>query len=114
MKLTLNIDPDLAALWQPVIEHQCNLTLAPMVASVTNPKLSFSSIRVGGERLFQCRFSASLLNGTPLSLANEHADGRIAISGVFLRARRDVARHRRNMREPATLFSRRAVPEPPQ
>ena len=113
MKLTLNIESELAALWEPVIEHQCNLTLAPMVASVSNPKVNFKAVTVNGERLYRCGFSASLVNGTKINLASEQADGRAAIGSVFLRARRDVARRRRALSAPYD-FSRRVAPSPPR
>lgn len=111
MKLSLNIEPELAALWQPVIEHQCNLTLAPMVASVSNPKVNFTAVEANGERLYRCAFSANLMNGTKLKLVSEHADGRTAIGSVFLRARRDVARRRRAL--DGSYDFRRAAPSPP-
>ena len=111
MKLILNIEPDLAALWQPVIEHQCNLTLAPMVASLSNPKVSFTAVTVNGQRLYRCELSANLINGPKINLTSEQADGRAAIGSVFLRARRDVARRRRAL-SASYDFNRRAAPAP--
>ena len=111
MKLNLSIAPDLAQPWQPVIEHQFNLTLSPLAASLLSPKVSFRAIEARGGLEYRCELTAKLSNGTPIELASQHPDGSTAIATVFLRARRDVARRRRSLRHPAGI-SRRGAPAP--
>ena len=111
MKFTLSIEPDLAEQWRPEIEHHFNLTLSPLVASVINPKIAFSEVEESGGRQYRCELSAKLSNGFPLELASQHRDGKTAIGGVFLRARRDVTRRRRSLSD-RTQLNRRAAPAP--
>ena len=109
MKLNLSIAPDLAETWRPLIEHQFNLTLSPLVASLLSPKITFTAFEERGSLQYRCELTAKLINGTPLELSSQHPDGRTAIGSVFLRARRDVTRRRRTLSRPAKV-SRRAAP----
>ncbi len=111
MKLNLSIAPELAEVWQPVIEHHFNLTLSPLVASVMNPKVTFSAIEERGSLQYRCELAAKLANGEQLDLSSQHADGTTAIVSVLLRARRDVTRRRRSLSGPVQI-SRRAAPAP--
>ena len=111
MKLNLSIAPDLAESWRPVIEHHFNLTLSPLMASVSSPKVNFHAVEERGSLQFRCELTAKLSNGAPIALSSQHPDGRTAIGSVFLRARRDVTRRRRTLKGP-TPISRRDAPAP--
>jgi hypothetical protein len=112
MKLNLSIASDLEKNWRPLIEHQFNLTLAPLAASLLNPKITFTEFEERGTRQYRCELTAKLMNGMPLGLSSQHPDGRTAVGSVFLRARRDVTRRRRSLSWPAKV-SRRAAPAQP-
>jgi len=113
MKFNLYINDELAETWRPTIEHQFNLTLSPLVATLLTPKITFETIEDRHGLAFRCTLKARLANGSHIDLSSRHPDGRTAICSVFLRTRRDVARRRRSLSGPMPI-SRRAAPSPLQ
>ena len=95
MQPNLSISQNLETTWQPVIEHQFNLTLAPLVSSISNPRVAFSEVEGHNGKQFVCELTGRFASGDPMRISTQHADGRTAICGAFLRARRDVIRLRR-------------------
>lgn len=111
MKFNLSIAEELDDAWRPIIEHQFNLTLSPLAASLIGPKVTFEAIEERHGLEYRCALKARLSNGTALELSSRHPEGRTAICSVFMRARRDVTRRRRSRSGPVQI-SRRAAPSP--
>ncbi len=111
MNFNLAIPSELVDDWKPVIEHQFNLTLSPLVSVLGAPRVDFRLIEEKEGPQYRCMLRARLRNGTPVELTGQHPDGRTAISGVFHRARRQVARRRRELGGPDRI-SRRDAPAP--
>ena len=112
MNFNLTIPTELVEDWKPVIEHQFNLTLSPLVAaSLGTPRVDFQLVEEKEGPHYRCVLRARLRNGTPVDLSGQHPDGRTAISSVFHRARRQVTRRRRSLNSPAGI-RRRDAPAP--
>ena len=111
MNFNLAIPTELVEDWKPVIEHQFNLTLSPLVASLGTPRVDFQLIEEKEGPQYRCVLRARLRNGTPIELTGQHPDGRTAVSSVFHRARRQVTRRRRSLNRQIGI-SRRDAPAP--
>ena len=109
MKLKHSIAPELASRWLPVIERQFDLTLAPLEISLKQVSVGFSVVGENGSTTYRCEVSGTTAAGGEFNLSNQHRDGRVAITDVFSRARREVARSRQR---PFTPLRRTDATEP--
>ena len=63
MQPNLSISQNLETTWQPVIEHQFNLTLAPLVSSISNPRVAFSEVEGHNGKQFVCELTGRFASG---------------------------------------------------
>ena len=112
MSFQLSIPRELEATWQPIIEHQFNLMLAPLRVSLHKPRIAFTSISDPGGHRYFCELIARLPGGERLQLSGQNTDGRTAVADVFSRTRRVVSRRRWTMSETQPLSRTDAAAQP--
>ena len=95
--IRLQLPKSLEPSWKPVLERQVDLALTPLRASFRGGHARLSLVQAGEHRTcgYRCEVLVNGLHGETFEADAQHTDGLVAIMDATARARRAIARRRR-------------------
>jgi hypothetical protein len=94
--LRVQVPEEISPEWRPIIEHQVNLTLSPVRATLSSLRIDFQPIpsNRNGSIAYRCELRGRASNGRTYSVSAQHSDGHTAIIDTLTRAKRTIVRER--------------------